>query len=59
VSNELKKRAISASPAGVRTIWPRRDLQTFQQRLKTLSAKEKARLPGLSGIRFECLSRAS
>ena len=29
VPDELKKRAISASPAGVRTIWPRRDLQTF------------------------------
>ena len=39
VSNELKKRAISVSPAGVRTIWLRRDLQTFQQRLKALSAR--------------------
>ncbi len=39
VSSELQKKGIPVSPGGVRSIWLRHDMETFQKRLNALSAK--------------------
>jgi len=57
-SNELRKRGISISAAGVRSVWLRNNLETFKKRLKALEARVAQTGEVLSESQLAALEKA-
>ena len=58
VSNELKRTGIFVSPAWVRGVWVRHDLETFKKRLKALESKAAQENWVLTEGQLQALERA-
>ncbi len=49
VASELARRNLVISPAGIRCVWLRHDLETMRKRLSTRGARPSSEVPAASG----------